>query len=302
MAQKRYILHMFTPTANVSPFDVNMAADAGWDTVMPYTALESGDIAPLTQDAIFSRGPSGVKRTGIFIGGRDMRGALEMLDAARKAMVPPFEVSVMADPSGAFTTAAGMIAAVGGALEAAGAGWQSRRVLVPGGTGPVGMAVSVLAAQLGAEVTIMSRAQEKADKAVAMCQSLVDGKGSLSGSGQDRKAELLSQTEVLLATAAAGIEVMSADEVTAAARLKVAADVNAVPPSGIAGLDVMSSDTVLPASPSSAIGVGALAIGNIKYQSQHRLLKQMRESDAPLCLHYEDACRAAQEYVAEKQA
>lgn len=302
MGKKLYILHMFTPVANVSPFDVNMAADAGWDMVMPYTNVDNKGIVSLVQDAIFSRGPAGLKCTGIFIGGRDMHSALEMFATAGKAMVPPFEVSVMVDPSGAFTTAAGMIAAVSDILQKADAGWQSSRVLVPGGTGPVGMAASVLAAKLGADVTIMSRTQEKADKAVAMCRGLVDSKDSLSGAGQDRKAELLSQTDVVLATAAAGIEVMSEGEVTAAAQLKVAADVNAVSPSGIAGLDVMSSDTVLAASPSSAIGVGALAIGNIKYQSQHRLLKQMRKSDKPLYLHYEGACRAAQEYVAEKQA
>ena len=42
------------------------------------------DVATLTQDAIFSRGPKGVRRTGIFIGGRDLALALEMLDAAKR--------------------------------------------------------------------------------------------------------------------------------------------------------------------------------------------------------------------------
>ncbi len=68
--EKLYILHMLTPTRNVSPFDVNMAYDAGYDAVVPYTDVTLDQVQPLTQDAIFSRGPSGVKRTGIFLGGR----------------------------------------------------------------------------------------------------------------------------------------------------------------------------------------------------------------------------------------
>ena len=100
-----YILHMFSPTNNISPFDVNMACDAGFQVLMPYSGVGLDQIYGLTQDAIFSRGPNGVKRTGLFIGGRDIGLAADMLDACRNAMVPPFEVSVFADPSGAFTTA-----------------------------------------------------------------------------------------------------------------------------------------------------------------------------------------------------
>ena len=115
--EKPHILHLFTPAAQASPFDVNMAYDAGYQAVVPYTGMRVADVTTLTQDAIFSRGPKGVKRTGIFIGGRDLALALEMLDAAKRAMVPPFEVSVFVDPSGAFTTAAAAVAAVERLLE-----------------------------------------------------------------------------------------------------------------------------------------------------------------------------------------
>ena len=51
---------------------------------------------------------------------------MDMLDAAKQAMVPPyFEISVMADPSGAFTTAAGMIAVVEKHLRATGCGLRA---------------------------------------------------------------------------------------------------------------------------------------------------------------------------------
>ena len=139
--EKPYILHMFTPSKNVSPFDVNMAYDAGYQAVIPYTDMSLDQVAAYTQDAIFSRGPTGVRRTGIFLGGRDIGVAYDMMDIARKAMVPHFEVSVFSDPSGAFTTAAAMVAAVEHQLQTQfGEGLEGREVVLLGGTGPVGSA------------------------------------------------------------------------------------------------------------------------------------------------------------------
>lgn len=107
---KRTVLYMLDPMPHNSPFDINMAIDADYDVVLPFSGVKLEDMNGLTQDAIFSRGPEGTKNTGIFIGGRDIGLAVEMLEVAKKAMVPPFQVSVMADPSGAFTTAAALVA------------------------------------------------------------------------------------------------------------------------------------------------------------------------------------------------
>ena len=116
MADKQ-ILHMVTPLRHMSPFDVNMALDAGFDTAIPYTSVTLDDVTGLVQDAIFSRGPEGVKRTGMFIGGKRAIEALDMMKRAKAAMVPPFEISVFADPAGSFTTAAAMVACVKVALK-----------------------------------------------------------------------------------------------------------------------------------------------------------------------------------------
>ena len=230
---KPFILHMLTSEKNLSPFDVNMAADAGWHNVIPYTNVEAGEVQALVQDAIFSRGPAGVKRTGLFIGGRDMFTALEMLETARTSMVPPFEISVFADPSGAFTTAAGMIVAVEKHLAGAHRiDLSGAKVMVMGGTGPVGTAVTVLAAKAGAEVCVLSRKLEKARDAIDHCAALIGTDAALHAGDGETKARELPQADVVLAVAAAGIQVMSESEVKAAARLKAVADVNAVPPSG----------------------------------------------------------------------
>ncbi|MBV28963.1 MAG: methylenetetrahydromethanopterin dehydrogenase, partial [Rhodospirillaceae bacterium] len=68
---RKYILHMLTPQTHVSPFDVNMAVDAGFDLILPYTNVALNEIQGLVQDSIFSRSVNDAKRTGIFICGKD---------------------------------------------------------------------------------------------------------------------------------------------------------------------------------------------------------------------------------------
>ncbi len=47
------ILHLVTAAKNASPFDVNMAFDAGYEKIMPYTNVLLNEVIALTQDAIF---------------------------------------------------------------------------------------------------------------------------------------------------------------------------------------------------------------------------------------------------------
>ena len=51
--EKPSILHFMTPLSNLSPFDVNMAFDAGF-AVAGYTNIGLGEIPALTQDAMQS--------------------------------------------------------------------------------------------------------------------------------------------------------------------------------------------------------------------------------------------------------
>ncbi|MGH8720112.1 MAG: NAD(P)-dependent methylenetetrahydromethanopterin dehydrogenase [Burkholderiales bacterium] len=289
--EKLYILHMFSPTPNASPFDVNMAYDAGYDVVATYSNVTLDQITALTQDAIFSRGPNGVKRTGIFIGGREIGMAADMLDAARRSMVPPFEVSVFADPSGAFTTAAAMVAAVERELKRAHkTDLKGKSVAVLGGTGPVGTAASVLASDAGAKVRIASHSSaSRARMTSEVCNARYGARTEPAESGSpDKVASLMDEAEVVLACAKAGIRVLSSEQLTESKKLLVAADVNAVPPTGIEGLDVNDDGKPLPAA-KSAIGIGALAVGNIKYQVQRKLFERMLDSEKPVYLDFRDA-------------
>lgn len=296
--ERPYVLHMFTPGKQMSPFDVNMAADAGWQIIVPYAEVGAESIAAMTQDTIFSRGPKGALRSGIFIGGRDVMLAQDMADKARAAMFKPFVVSLMADPSGAFTTAAAMVACVDAALlRVHGVGLAQRRVLIVGGTGPVGRIAGVMAAQLGALVTLAGRSAPSSEQAARETGERF-GVNLQGGAAADRG--LLAAADVVLACAAAGVQVLGAQELAAATQLKVAADVNAVPPAGIAGLGVM--DDAKPLAGSGAVGIGALAIGNVKYQTQQRLLVQMRSAEKAVTLGVAEALAMARAVLAEAKA
>lgn len=301
--ERPYILHMITPGKQMSPFDINMAADAGYQIIVPYCEAGLDSVTALTQDAIFSRGPKGVARTGLFIGGRDALLAADMLERSKKAMVPPFVVSVMADPSGAYTTAAAMVACVEAALlKSQPQGLKGQRVVILGGTGPVGRIAGVLAAAAGADVALSSR------NGIDVAEEAAQHTGKRFGvtlhgiSGGDRAAVRTSigDADVVLACAAAGVQVVSAEDLGFARRMKVAADVNAVPPEGVAGVGVM--DDAKPLAGTNALGIGALAIGNVKYQTQHRLLVQMRDAPKAVSLGFAEAFATARAFLAESAA
>lgn len=301
MTQRPYLLHLFTPAPQASPFDINMAYDAGYTAVIPYCNVQLSDIGNLTQDAIFSRGPKGVKCTGIFIGGREIGLAADMADAARAAMVPPFEVSVFADPSGAFTTAAAMVAAVERQLRSRhGSNLEGAEVLILGGTGPIGAAAAVLACGAGAKVRVVSSrgidgAKKTTDALNARYQVATE---PADGSSPERIASLVVSAGVILATAKAGVQVLSAAQLDTAAALLVAADVNAVPPAGIEGLGVMDDGAALKAKSGKAVGIGALAVGNVKYQCQKGLLVSMLQAEKPVFLDFRAAFTSARQLSA----
>jgi methylene-tetrahydromethanopterin dehydrogenase len=296
--ERPYILHMFTPGAQVSPFDVNMAADAGYQVLMPYGQVTPEGIAGLVQDAIFSRGPKGAARTGLFIGGRDVLVADDMLERARKAMFPPFAVSVCADPSGAYTTAAAMVACTEAALGRGGGRLEGSCVLLLGGTGPVGRIAAVLCARRGARAVLGSHrgAAAAQEAAAATGQRFGVELEGASTANADALRTALSQADVVMGVAGAGVQVASEADLAAAPRLRVAVDINAVPPAGVAG--VGAKDDGKPLAGTSAVAIGALAVGNVKYQVQHRLLTRMRQSERPVAFGFAEAFALAQEVLA----
>ncbi len=299
---KRSILHMLDPMPHNSPFDVNMAVDAGFDIVMPYSNVKIDQVHGLTQDAIFSRGPAGVKQTAMYIGGRDLRLAMDMLNTCKQAMVPPFQISVLADPSGAFTTAAALVACVEKQLkEKHDKPLKDCHAIVFGGTGPVGIATGIIASLAGADTALVDHLNIDTALDVSNEYNRLYGttmRGTYASSDAD-KARLLLNADIVFCTAKAGVQVLSADVLGDGKQLKVAGDVNAVPPLGIDGIKLKDNGAPLihATGCTGAVGVGALAVGDIKYKLQQLLLRLTLETDKPVYLDFRDAYKKARKLV-----
>lgn len=297
--EKPNVLHFITPAKNASPFDANMAYDAGYDAVVPYINVQPAEVMGLVQDAIFSRGPRGVWRTGIFIGGRDIEVAMEMLAIAKKSMVPPFEVSVFADPSGAFTTAASMMALVERELKRKfGGDLEGRKVSIFGATGPVGGCTAVIASKYGATVELVAHrsvadVQAKADTYNKHYGTTI---GFVDGTTPELKKNILQSTDVALCCASAGMRVIELSQMAGSPTLKVVADVNAVPPTGAEGVGAMADGEQIEGT--NAYGFGALAIGSVKYQVQNMLFKKMLEGQNHVYLDFLSAFELARKDLA----
>jgi methylene-tetrahydromethanopterin dehydrogenase len=295
MADKN-ILHMVTPLKHMSPFDVNMALDAGYDAVLPYTSVTLDEIAGLVQDAIFSRPPKVGARTAMFIGGRNAILALDMLAKARKALVPPFGISFFADPSGSFTTAAAMVACVEKTLkDRKQRDLKGLRTAVFGATGVVGFSAAVIAALEGADVTLVGYdgIRRVADAAKEIKTRFDVELRAADGSDDAKKAEVLKDAEAVFAAGRAGVQILTKRQVAAAGKLLVLADVNAVPPAGVEGLAVNANGDEL--TPGGALGIGALTVGNIKYKTEFGLFQKMTTAPKPVQLDFRDAFAFARE-------
>lgn len=290
------ILHMITPLKHMSPFDVNMALDAGYNDVVAYTNVTIEDVYGLVQDAIFSRSPEGIKRQGMFIGGKKAIEALDMMDRAKKAMVPPFEISVFADPAGSFTTAAAMVACAKKALnENFGTDLEGKRVVVYGGTGVVAFASAVIATVDGAKAVLVGYdGPERVRRLTMEANDRFDvDLGYADGTTEDQKAELAASADVIFSAGPAGRQILSRAQIEPAKKLKVVADVNAVPPLGIEGVGI--NDKAVPVEGTGAVGIGALAIGDVKYKTETGLFKEMIEAEKPVYLDFRAAYRLAQD-------
>lgn len=296
------ILHIFSPLPHVSPFDITMAYDAGFDAVMPYSGVSLEQIPALVQDVIFPRHPKDLNRSAILVGGRDAGIAMDMVDSAKKAMVPPFEVSILADPSGAFTTAAAVVACVERQLKTRHKmELKAATVVIFGGTGPVGMATGIIASLSGAATTVVDYLSIDAalEKAAEYNRRLGTTLHGTYGCSDADKARLVSRADVVICTAKAGVQVLSASVLEDARCLKVAADINARPPAGIEGIN--AKDDGAPAhhatAAQGAVNVGPLTIGKVKVKTQQALLRSMLDAEKPVYLDFAQAFRIARSLV-----
>jgi len=292
MAQK--MLYILNPGDNISPFDVSMAADAGYDHIMAFPHVQPENVTAMVQDAIFARPPKRFNDTCVFIGGRDVHLAADMVENAKKAMVGPFQVGVFADPNGAYTTSASVLALVQKALK------DTHKTSLKGltvaifGTGPVGLCTAILAAQEGATTRICGlTADDDQNVAMRFCDRYDVSVDWVSALTSEEKIAALNNVDVVICVAKAGIRILEQKELDSANNLLVVADTNAVPPSGAAGVGMQDLDTSIEYAGGVFSGIGPLAIGNIKSKTEIGLFKYVQESEKAALIDFPEAYKFA---------
>ncbi len=231
---RKTILHMLTPLRHMSPFDVNMAVDAGFETVVTYAEVSLADAVTLTQDS--------------------------------RALRQKFNTDL-----------------------------KGKRIVIFGGAGVVAYVAAVIGALQGATTVLVGHDGEERVSKIAFTMKWRFGieVGAVDGTTPDDRRAAIRDADVILSAGPAGIPILTAEDLKSATKLLVASDVNAVPPAGIAGIDVNAVDVALPSG--KGVGIGALAVGDVKYKTQRRLFDRMLASDTPLCLDFRDAYELAVE-------
>jgi len=267
MSDKATILVQLDTDALTSVFDRVVAADAGAQHIFSYGGITPGNVVPLVHGCIFTRGMKDLHRTAIFIGGSDLEAGEAVLAAVRAAL-DPFSVSVMLDSNGANTTAAAAVRAAGRHVDL-----SSAKSLVLGATGPVGRQAVRLLAKHGGHVRVGSRLKEKAEAVCAAVRKHVpDAKLEPVGvsSSSDGPAALDGRTLVIAAGAAKAVLLPKKIRDTCKT-LKVAIDLNGVPPAGIEGIDLFDAGV----DRDGVICFGAIGVGNTKMKLHKAALAKL---------------------------
>lgn len=271
-----------------SSFDRIVPFDAGVDEVLSYGNVTVEDVPALVQGSFFTRGIPDLKNTAIWIGGSNVPAGEALLAAVQKTFFGPFKVSVMLDSNGCNTTAATAVAKIVKALDVRG-----QRVVVGAGTGPVGMRAAGMLAGEGAKVVLTSRSLERAKAAadiVAKRFGVEVGGAALSDDASAR--EVLAGAVALFTCGTAGAQVVSKAVWTSTAGLKLIADINAVPPLGIEGIDMNDNGS----EREGRISFGALGIGGRKMKVHRTCIARLFEAN-DILMDAESVYQVAKELV-----
>lgn len=253
-----------------SVFDQVVAYDAGADEIMSYGGVVEGDVRDLIHGCIFTRGPKDLHQTAVWIGGANMSAGEQLLAAAQDALFEPFRVSMMLDSNGSNTTAVAAVVKI----EQTVGDVRGKRAVVVGGTGPVGLRAAGLLAKGGANVLITSRKPEVGERAK---RSIIERFGgtveAVAMADASQAAGVVEGAEILLNAGAAGIMMIPRGAWAGRRGLIVAADLNAVPPLGIEGIEV--NDAAVQRDGVTVFG--AFGVGNVKTKLHKACVARMFE-------------------------
>jgi methylenetetrahydrofolate/methylenetetrahydromethanopterin dehydrogenase (NADP+) len=267
---KKLLLQLDTDTYP-SVFDTVVAYDAGVDHVLGHGGLTPENVSALVEGAIFTRAPKDKKNSAIFIGGSDMVAGQALLKAVQKHFFAGFQVSVMLDSNGCNTTAAAAVAKLTINRSLAG-----KKAVVLAGTGPVGQRAATMLAKEGATVTITSRKLEQAVKVCASMKTRFDvDLTPLEAADNSSRAQAITDANIVLATGAAGIELLTEEQWRHNVNIEMIADANATPPLGIGGTDMMDKGI----DRHGKVIWGAIGFGTLKLMLQRACIAKLFEDN-----------------------
>jgi NAD(P)-dependent dehydrogenase (short-subunit alcohol dehydrogenase family) len=195
-----------------------------------------------------------------------------LVEEVTECFFGPMRVSVLLDAYGAYTTAAAAVLAAARHLRL-----SESTALVLAATGPVGQRAVRLLAREGASVRVASRSRERAE---AVCQAV---RGRIDAaeltawdtSSPEATAAALAKAQIVIAAGAAGIELLPADLWKESKTLRVAIDLNAVSPLGIAEVEVTDKAV----ERHGAICYGAIGVGGTKMKIHKAAIAKLFESN-----------------------
>lgn len=268
---KRILLHFDTDNSP-SSFDRVVAVDAGVDELFSYGGISPENVETLVHGAMFTRKPADLKHTAIFVGGGNVAAGEALVKKIVGTFFGPVRVSVMMDSNGSNTTAAATVLAAAKHLDL-----SKTTALVLGGTGPVGCRVAQILLTQGTTVRLASRQLSKAQQT---CQDLsrvvpTDRLTPFGWSGAADIGPACDGVQLIVGAGAAGVELLSADKLKSLSTLKVAIDLNAVPPAGLGGIDLMDKAV----DRDGITCYGAIGVGGTKMKIHTAALKKLFEAN-----------------------
>jgi methylene-tetrahydromethanopterin dehydrogenase len=286
---------------HASSFDILAAMDVFPNaSILKYENVTAEDAEQIVYDAMFPRGPEGAKHTKIFINGHDFKRVNDILECAQKCMFPPFELGLIVDPRGAYTTASAAVAkTLGLSLEKGFGTLENKMVTVLAGTGPVGQTAARLYACEKANVIITSRDLQKSASIVTKINEEIGSERVRGVEAQtaDEVGKAIENAEIVLSAGAAGVQLLPSNVLKEFGRkCHIVADVNAIPPLGAEGLD---SDADGKEITPHVFGIGALAVGKLKNKVETELIRKAAEEPKGI-FDYKIAFEIAKKAIIEK--
>lgn len=275
MDDKKKIFLFITSEKHPSPFDLFVMYDAGADAVASYGNVLPEEVQRLVVDAMFSRGPKGIKNTAIFVGGNTVKEGEALLAKVKETLFPPFEISVAFDPRGACTTSASIVALIKKALrEKFHLDLAELNVSVLAGAGNVGSMTSFLLASEGARVSIIDVDLNRANEVVQSINRKM-GKERTQAFTPEELYEACAESSVVVATGPPGVRLMDSTVLKGLSKCKLVVDINPVPPHGIEGI---KPDHKLEEIIPGTYGIGSKMIGALKLKVERAFLKTVLEA------------------------